>query len=327
MERIELGTQGLQTSALGFGCMGMSIFYGPADDARSARTLTRALDRGLAHFDTADFYGAGHNERLLGAALAGRRDGVVVATKFGLRFGPDGSLGPPDGRPAYVASACEASLKRLGVGTIDLYYQARSDPAVPIEETVGAMARLVEQGKVRFLGLSEVGPETLRRAHAEHPISVLQSEYSLFAREPERAVLPGCRELGIGFVASCPLGRGILGGAIRGRGDLGRDADIRPDMPWYRPGNLEANLVLVSRLRQIAGRRGASPAQIAIAWLRGQGVVPIPGTRRPGRVDENAAAARIALSVDERAAIARAVPREAIAGGRRAEASPGGDAG
>ena len=316
MERVELGSGGLQTSVLGLGCMGMSTFYGESDDAQSQATIRRALDLGIALFDSADFYGGGHNERLLGAALAGRRGEAVVSLKFGYAVRPSGSLGEPNGRPEYARAACEASLRRLGGESIDLYTPARVDPAVPIEETVGGIARLVEEGKVRCVGLSEVEAETIRRAHAEHPISAVQNEYSLFAREPEREVLALCRELGIGFVAYSPLGRGILGGAIRDPAELS-ETDIRPGMPWYRPENFETNLELLDALGALAASRGVSEAQLAIAWVLAQGVVAIPGCRSPARVDENAAAAALQLSGDELAEIEAALPAERVAGERR----------
>lgn len=319
MKQINLGSQGLTTSTVGLGCMGMSVFYGASDDAQSEAAILHALDRGITFFDTAELYGGGHNESLLGKALAARRDEAVVATKFGLSVTPEGAFNAPNGRPEYVFAACENSLERLGIETIDLYYQHRVDPETPIEETVGAMSRLVEQGKVRFLGLSEAGAETLRRAHREHPISALQSEYSLFARDQEDSTLPVCRELGIGFVAYSPLGRGILTGAITTAADIQKDNDIRPGMPWYSSENLGANLELVGALKQLAGQRDVTPGQLAIAWLIAQGVVPIPGSRRNSRIDENAAAADIVLTEDDLQAIEDAVPAERVAGMRMGE--------
>ena len=322
MRRVRLGDAGLESSILGLGCMGMSTFYGPADDALSAAAIRRALDRGVTLLDTADFYRAGHGERLLAETLAGRPGRPVISLKFGFTPRADGTLGAPDGSPEHVVAACEASLERLGVDVIDLYTPARVDPRVPIEETVGAIARLVEQGKVRFVGLSEAGPETLRRAHAEHPVSALQHEYSLFAREAEDALLPLCRELGIGFVASSPLGRGILTGTIRSAAELA-GGDIRPGMPWYRPGNLEANLALVDRLGALARQLGVTTAQLALAWVLARGVVAIPGTRHAARVDENVDAAELVLSDADLERIAGAVPARRVAGGRRPDGGPG----
>ena len=320
MEHVPLGRQGLSVSRLGLGCMGMSAFYGEADDARSTAAIRAALEQGIDLFDTADFYAAGHNERLLAAALGARRREVVLSVKSGLRALPTGGLSPPDGRPEFVRAACEASLRRLGVETIDLYCHARVDPKVPIEETIGAMGRLVEEGKIRFVGLSEAGAETLRRAHATHPISALQSEYSLFAREPEDEMLGICEELGVGFVASCPLGRGILGGGIRRAADLDEGVDIRAGMPWYQAENFAANVALVDRLSALAEDRGVSVAQLAIAWLLDRGVVPIPGSRSAARVEENAAAAGIVLAPADRRAIEDVARLEDVAGRRRSAA-------
>lgn len=293
----QLGTRGPVVSAVGLGCMGMSPIYGQPDDAESLATIHRALALGITLLDTADMYGNGHNEELIGKALVDRRDKVVLATKFGnLRF-PDGTWGL-NGRPEYVAPACEASLRRLRVDTIDLYYLHRVDPNVPIEETVGAMARLVEQGKVRYLGLSEAGPGTLRRAHAVQPIAALQSEYSLWTRDMEVDVLPACQELGIGFVAYSPLGRGFLSGKIRQVANLSPD-DRRRHLPRYEEANFKQNLRLLEVLDRIAAVHRCSPAQVALAWLLRQNVVPIPGTKRRVYLEENAGSVEIALRHDE----------------------------
>ncbi len=276
--------------------MGMSIAYGVRDDAQSKDTIRQALDAGVNFLDTADAYGQGANEELVGAAIAQRRSEVMLATKFGnRRNAPDGRT--VDGRPEYVAAACDASLTRLGVDVIDLYYQHRVDPAVPIEETVGAMARLVEAGKVRFLGLSEAGADTIRRAHAIHPIAALQTEYSLWSRDVESEILPLCRDLEIGFVAYSPLGRGFLGGGIRTAGDL-VTGDRRHDHPRFQPDNLARNAPLLGPLEEIARARRVSPAQVALAWILAQGddIVPIPGTKQPRYLEENVAALEVALS-------------------------------
>jgi len=309
----------LEVSALGLGCMQMSRYYGAAgcDDEASVALIHAALDRGITLFDTSDMYGFGHNETLLGRALRGRRSQAVVATKFGLVRSLDDGHFEVCGRPAYVRAACEASLQRLGIETIDLYYLHRIDPKTPIEETVGAMARLVEEGKVRFLGLSEAGAATLGKAHAVHPITALQSEYSLWTRDPEAEVLPACRALGIGFVPFSPLGRGIFGGAVRDAAQL-EATDFRRTIPRFAPDNLAANLVAVDRLAALARAAGATPAQLALAWLlaRGSDIVPIPGTKRQKYFEENAAAATIELSPADLAAIEAAVPPDAIAGPR-----------
>lgn len=287
MQNRKLGTSGLEVSALGLGCMGMSISYGTPDDDESIATIHRALDLGVNLLDTSDAYGNGVNERLLAAAIRGRRDGVVLATKFGnRRKAPDGRT--VDGRPEYVRQACEASLERLGVEVIDLYYQHRVDPAVPIEDTVGAMAGLVKEGKVRYLGLSEAGPETIRRAASIHPIAALQTEYSLWTRDVESEILPLCRELGIGFVAYSPLGRGFLTATITQPEDL-IEKDRRHDHPRFHQENMAHNLPLLDLLQGISKECGFTPAQIALAWLlsRGNDIVPIPGTKRRGYLEEN----------------------------------------
>ena len=290
----------LSVSAIGLGCMGMSDFYGPSDEADNLAVLHHALDQGIDFLDTADMYGVGANERLLAKLLATRRNEVVLATKFGNVRADNGDFLRIDGSPAYVRSACDASLKRLGVDHIDLYYQHRVDPNVPIEETVGAMARLVEAGKVRHLGLSEASGTTLRRAAAVHPIAALQSEYSLWTRDVEDDALPACRQLGIGFVAYSPLGRGFLTGSIRATDELAAN-DWRRQNPRFQSGALDHNRALVAAVTAVAEARGCTPAQLALAWLlhRGPDVVPIPGTRRTARLDENVRAAQIRLSADE----------------------------
>ena len=321
MESRRLGGSGLEVSAIGLGCMGMSEFYGPSDDASSIGVLHHAIDLGVTFWDTADMYGTGRNEQLVGRALRGRRDRVVLATKFALQRGPDGSFIGISGRPEYVRAACDASLTRLGVDHIDLYYQHRVDPEVPIEDTVGAMAELVEAGKVLHLGLSEAGAATLRRAAAVHPIAALQSEWSLWSRDIEVEIVPTCRELGIGLVAYSPLGRGFLTGAIRRVEDLADD-DWRRSNPRFAGENLERNLALVARVERLAADKGCTPAQLALAWVLAQGpdVVPIPGTRSRTRLDENAAAITVALSTDELAAINELIPKDMAAGTRYPEA-------
>ena len=306
-ETIALGSQGLVVSRQGLGCMGMSEFYGPRDDQESTATIHRALDLGITLLDTADIYGPFINEELVGQAIAGRRDEVVLATKFGIVRDPaNPSARGVDGRPEYVRRSCEASLRRLGTDHIDLYYQHRVDPDTPIEETVGAMAELVSAGKVRYLGLSEAGPQTIRRAHAVHPISALQTEYSIWARQPEAEVLPAVRELGIGFVAYSPLGRGFLTGAV----DVAELApgDFRRGQPRFLGENLDVNQVIVDRIRQLAAARGVTPAQLALAWVAQQGrdIVPIPGTKRRRYLEENAAAAGLVLTDAELTALAEA---------------------
>ena len=306
----------LQTSAVGLGCMGMTFAYQGADDRRSLATIDRALERGITLFDTADIYGPETNERLVGPALAARRDDIVLATKFGARsLEIEGRA--PDGRPEYVARACDASLQRLGMDHIDLYYQHRIDPQVPIEETVGAMAALVEAGKVGHLGLSEAAPETIRRAQATHPITAVQTEYSLWTRALEVEVLPTLRELGIGLVAYSPLGRGFLTGAIRSVDDLAED-DWRRSNPRFQGENFQRNLDLVGAIHTLADGKGVTPAQLALAWVlaRGDDIVPIPGTTRPERIDENIGALDLTFSDEELARLDEIAPLGAAAGTR-----------
>jgi aryl-alcohol dehydrogenase-like predicted oxidoreductase len=312
----QLGSSGLTVSAIGLGCMGMSPVYGQPDDAESIATIHRALEVGVTFIDTADVYGAGHNEELVGKALAGRRAQVVLATKFGNLRLAGGSMGV-NGRPEYVPQACEASLKRLKVDAVDLYYLHRVDPSVPIEDTVGAMARLVQQGKVRHLGLSEAGPQTIRRAHAVHPIAALQTEYSLWSRDVEAEILPLCRKLGIGFVAYSPLGRGFLSGKIREFAALPPN-DRRRQFPRFQQENLSRNLALLEVIDRIAAARKCTPAQGALAWLlhRGPDIVPIPGTKRRTFLEENAGAAAVQLSPEDLAALERAFAPGAAAGDR-----------
>ncbi len=322
METRPLGRQGLVVSAQGLGCMGMSDFYGGRDDAESVATIHRALDLGVAFLDTAHMYGPYANEELVGRAIRGRRGEVVLATKFGIERGADGSLLGINGRPGYVRSACEASLKRLGVETIDLYYQHRVDRTVPIEETVGAMSELVRAGKVRYLGLSEASPATLRRAHAVHPVSALQTEYSLWTRDPEDGVLAACRELGAGFVAYSPLGRGFLTGRFRRFEDL-PEGDYRRNAPRFQGENFRKNLDLVAKVEEIAREKGCTPAQLALAWLGAQGadVVPIPGTKARARLEENAGALAVSLTPADLARIDAVAPKGVAAGPRYPEAS------
>lgn len=322
MEKRKLGTQGLAVSALGLGCMGMSEFYGTADEQESLATIHRALELGVNFLDTADAYGPFTNEELVGRAIRGRRDRVVLATKFGNQRLPGGGWGPVNGRPEYVRQACEASLKRLGVEVIDLYYQHRVDPTVPIEDTVGAMADLARQGKVRYLGLSEAAPATIRRAHAVHPITALQTEYSLWSREPEDEILPTLRALGIGFVPYSPLGRGFLTGRFQRVQDLGRD-DHRASMPRFQGENFQQNLALLRRIEAIAAERSVTPAQLALAWVLQQGrdLVPIPGTKRRTYLEQNVAALDIGLTSEELRRIDEVAPKGAAAGARYADMS------
>jgi aryl-alcohol dehydrogenase-like predicted oxidoreductase len=311
MQSLQLGTNGPTVSALGLGCMGMSEFYGAADEGEAIATIHRALELGVTLLDTADAYGPHTNERLVGKAIAGRRDEVVLATKFGLVRDPENSRARGlNGTPDYVRSSCEGSLERLGVDHIDLYYLHRVDPATPIEETVGAMAGLVQDGKVRHIGLSEAGPETLRRASAVHPIAALQTEYSLWSRDPEDEILPTARELGIGFVAYSPLGRGFLSGRIQSPEDLGPD-DFRRFSPRFQGANFQRNLELVRAVQEIAADKGCTPSQLALAWVLAQGddIVPIPGTKRRAYLEENMAALDVELTPGDLERIEAAVPR------------------
>jgi aryl-alcohol dehydrogenase-like predicted oxidoreductase len=321
MDKHMLG-QGLQVSALGLGCMGMSEFYGTADENDALATIDRALDLGITFFDTADMYGPFTNEKLVGRALAGRRDEVVLATKFGNVRSESGERLGIRGDAAYVREACDASLARLGVDHIDLYYQHRVDTSTPIEETVGAMKELVEAGKVRHLGLSEASAETIRRANAVHPITALQSEWSLWTRDPEDEVLPVVRELGIGFVAYSPLGRGFLSGRIRSTDDLA-DGDFRKFHPRFQGENFQRNLDLVAKVDELATAKGATPGQLALAWVLAQGddVVPIPGTTRAAHVEENVGALDVELTADDLAQLEEAFPKGATAGDRYADMS------
>ncbi|AYV32413.1 aldo/keto reductase [Streptomyces sp. CJ_13] len=307
----------LEVSALSLGCMGMSDHYGPGDDTESTATIHHALDRGITMLDTADMYGPFHNERLVGQAIAGRRDDVVLATKFGIERLPDGTAKGINGRPDYVRAACNASLQRLGVDHIDLYYQHRIDPAVPIEETWGAMSELVAAGKVRHLGISEAAPSTVRRAHAVHPITAGQYEYSLFTRDIETELLPTLRELGIGLVAYAPMGRGLLTGTVTGPDQFPAD-DVRRFAPRFQESSLATNLALVDRLRGLAVVLGATPAQLALAWLlnRAADIVPIPGTKRRTYLHENLSAADLSLTGDHLELIEESIPAGAVVGER-----------
>ena len=322
MERRRLGKQGLEVSVLGLGCMGMSEFYGSASESEAIATIHRALDLGITLLDTADMYGPFINERLVGKAIAGRRNEVELATKFGNERRADGSWVGINGRPEYVRAACAASLERLDVDVIDLYYQHRVDTNVPIEETIGAMAELVAAGKVRYLGLSEATPATIRRAHAVHPITALQTEYSLWTRDVEEEILPTVRELGIGFVAYSPLGRGFLSAQIRRREDL-KEGYFRARNPRFEEGNIERNLESIDRVAEIAREKNVTPAQLALAWLLAQGddIVPIPGTTRTSHLEQNLAALEIELKSEDLARIDEAFPRGATAGERYANMS------
>ncbi|OWR26588.1 aldo/keto reductase [Saccharibacillus sp. O23] len=320
MEQVKLGQQGLKVSRLGLGCMGMSEFYGGQDDAESLRTLDAAFENGIRFYDTADMYANGKNEEFISPFIRKHRNEVVIATKFGNVRGEDGSYLGISGKPEYVREACEKSLKRLGVDVIDLYYQHRVDPDVPIEETIGAMADLVREGKVRYLGMSEASAETIRRAHAVFPISALQTEYSLWSRDVEDEILPLCRELGIGFVPYSPLGRGFLTGQIRSFEDLAED-DFRRFSPRFQGENFQKNLDLVDRIREIAAGKGCMPSQLALAWLLAQGedIVPIPGTKKAKYLIENVGAADVRLTAEELKQIDAAAPKGAAAGDRYEE--------
>jgi aryl-alcohol dehydrogenase-like predicted oxidoreductase len=313
-----LGNEGLVVSGLGLGCMGMSEFYGTGDEDESVATIRRAIELGITFLDTADMYGPFTNEKLVGKAIAGQREQIVLATKFGNVRGEDGSFLGVSGKPDYVWKACEASLRRLGVDHIDLYYQHRVDPETPIEDTVGAMKELVEAGKVRYLGLSEAGPETIRRAHAVHPISALQSEYSLFTREVEDEILPTCRELGIGFVPYSPLGRGFLTGRWKSIEDMPENDTRSARFPRFAEENFKKNLELADKVREVADEKGITPGQLALAWLLAQGedIVPIPGTKRRTYLEENAGAVDVTLAQEDLRRIEKAMPRGSAAGER-----------
>ncbi|CAA9493586.1 MAG: Oxidoreductase, aldo/keto reductase family [uncultured Rubrobacteraceae bacterium] len=321
MQKRDLGKEGLSVSELGLGCMGMSEFYGTTDEGESVATIQRAIELGVTFIDTADMYGPFTNERLVGRAVAGRREEVQLATKFGNVRGEDGSFHGVRGDAAYVRECCDASLRRLGVDHIDLYYQHRVDPETPIEETVGAMKELVEAGKVRYLGLSEAGVETIRKAHAVHPISALQSEYSLFTRDVEDEVLPALRELGIGFVPYSPLGRGFLTGRFRTLADMPEDDTRSARFPRFAEENFMKNVELADRVREVADEKGVTPGQLALAWLLAQGedIVPIPGTKRRRYLEENAGASGVELTAEDLRRIEEAMPRGSAAGERYTE--------
>jgi aryl-alcohol dehydrogenase-like predicted oxidoreductase len=317
MQYRRLGRSSLVVSAIGLGCMGMSQSYGPADEQESLATINLAIDRGITLLDTADMYGGGANEELLSKVLAKRRNEVVLATKFGNMRNPDGRFLGVNGKPEYVQEACEASLKRLKISTIDLFYLHRVDTGVPIEDTVGAMARLIEQGKVRYLGLSEAGAKTIRRAHATYSITALQSEYSIWTRDPEGEILDTCRELGIGLVPYSPLGRGILTGKVKDTGEFG-PKDFRRISPRFQGENFDKNLEMVERIERIAAEKKCTPAQLALAWVLAQGedVVPIPGTKRRTYLDQNLKALEVNLAPEDLRRIDQAAPRGAAAGAR-----------
>lgn len=316
MNQRQIGAGGPWVSAIGLGCMGMSAFYGERDDDASVATLLRAVELGVTHFDTSDMYGSGHNEELVGRALRTRRDLVFIATKFAIVIDADGSR-RVDSSAAHARAACDASLRRLGMETIDLYYMHRRDPATPIEETVGAMAELKAAGKIRLLGLSEVSPATLRKAHAVHPISAVQMEYSLFTRDIEAEMLATCRELGVSVVAYSPVGRGLLTGALNALDSLAAD-DFRRSLPRFADGNLEANLALVREIASVAKEIGCTPAQAALAWVLAQGkdITPIPGTKRISYLEENVAAAEVELTPEQIGRLSEAVPAGAVSGDR-----------
>ena len=321
MKTRPLGTHGPDVSALGLGCMGMSEFYGQGDEAESIATIHRAIDLGITFFDTADMYGIGANEKLVGKALRGKRDAVILATKFGVVRDSDAQFRGVSGSPDYVRTACDASLQRLGVDTIDLYYQHRVDPTVPIEDTVGAMAELVQAGKVRWLGLSEAAPDTIRRAHKVHPIAALQTEYSLWSREVETDILPTTRELGIAFVAYSPLGRGFLTGQYKRFEDLAED-DYRRMSPRFQGDNFARNLELVRHVEAMAGDKGCTPAQLALAWVlaHGDDIIPIPGTKRRKYLEDNAGAVDVTLTQNDLNRLDAAFPPDAASGTRYPEA-------